>query len=115
MREAKSHSDYLIAVLARDEIVERLKGKKPRADVSLRAAELKNEDRVDEVVAGDLDLGAWGVVKEHRPDVIALGYDQSALKENLELHLKDFGWRPEIVVMKPYSPDRYKSSLINLN
>jgi cytidyltransferase-like protein len=111
-REARSRGDYLIAVLAPDAIVERLKGKRPLLNISRRLEELAKEDGVDEVVVGDAELGTWGVVKKYRPEVIALGYDQTALRENLEAHLKDFDWRPEIMVMRAYEPQKYKSSLI---
>jgi cytidyltransferase-like protein len=111
-REAKSHGDHLVAVLAQDVIVERLKGRKPIMDISARVEELKKEDKVDEVVAGDMEIGTWGVVKSCRPDVIALGYDQAALKENLTAHLKDFDWKPEIVVMQAYESNKYHTSRI---
>ncbi len=112
-REAKSHGDHLIAVLAQDAVVERLKGRRPMLNITARVLELQKEDGVDEVVAGDMEIGTWGVIKKYRPDVIALGYDQTALKENLMAHLRDFDWGPEVVVMQAYEPQKYKSSLLN--
>lgn len=112
-REAKSHGGYLVAILAQDVIVERLKGRHPMLNVSSRLSELEKEDGVDEVAVGDMELGAWEIVKKHRPEVIALGYDQTALKENLTARLKDFDWGLEVVVMKAYEPQKYKSSLTN--
>jgi glycerol-3-phosphate cytidylyltransferase-like family protein len=71
---------------------------------------LAAEDGVDEVVVGDPVVGAWSVIKERRPEVIAVGYDQTALKEDLMARLKDFDWKPEIVVMQAHEPQKYHSS-----
>lgn len=111
-KEAKQYGDHLIAVLAQDEIVLRLKGKKPVRDIAARLAELRAEDGVDEAAIGDGELGAWRIVAQHRPDVIALGYDQRSLKENLEAHIGEFHWRPVIVSMHAFEPDTLHSSIL---
>ena len=112
-REAKSLGDYLIAVLAQDHIVEHLKGHLPQSDMAERFDHLRQEDGVNEVVIGDAELSTWEVVKQHKPDVIALGYDQQALKEDLEKHLKDFGWPLELKVLSAYEPNIYHPSFLN--
>lgn len=113
LRQAKSYGDYLIAVLAPDRIVWQLKRRRPFRKVASRLRELKREKMVDKVVIGDKELGSWRVITRYRPAVIALGYDQTALGENLKAQSENFGWRPQIVVMKAYQPQRYKSSLLN--
>ncbi len=112
-KEAKSHGDYLLAVIAQDAIVERLKGKRPMLNESARIQELQKEDGVDEVVIGDMELGTWEIVKRHRPQVIALGYDQVSMLEDLKTHIAEFDWRPELVVMSAFEPNKYKSTLLN--
>ena len=67
--------------------------------------DLLNEDIVDVVVAGDTELGSYGVVKRYRPDVIALGYDQSQLKEDIEYSAGNFDWEITIVVIEPHEPE----------
>ena len=111
--EARTHGDYLIAVAAQDAIVEQLKGKRPVRDIGERSAELEAEDGVDEVVIGDAELGVYGVVLGHKPDVIALGYDQTALKEDLEANYAKFDWKPQIKVMSALEPNKFKSSILN--
>jgi len=64
-------------------------------------------------VLGDAEIGAYEVVKRCRPNVIALGYDQTALKEDLENHLREFGWKLKIVTLGAYKPDTHHSSLLN--
>lgn len=112
-REAKSHGDYLIAVVAQDIVVEQLKGHRPRRDMGERFAELQELDGVDEAVIGDSELGVYEVVLNHRPDVIALGYDQGALKEDLEANYAKFPWKPKIVVLSAFEPNKYHSSKLN--
>ncbi|MBU6500803.1 MAG: adenylyltransferase/cytidyltransferase family protein [Patescibacteria group bacterium] len=112
-KEAKTHGDYLIAAIAQDHIVEHLKGRLPQTNLADRIADLQAEDGVDQVVLGDSEIGTYEVVKKYRPEVIALGYDQEALKDDLESHKKEFDWKPKIVVLNSYEPNKYKSSLIN--
>ncbi len=113
LKEAKSRGDYLIAVAAQDHIVEHLKGRLPRIDLTERLEALKKEVSVDEAVAGDSKIGTWEIVKKHKPDVIALGYDQPRLKESLEAHLNEFGYKPEIKFMNAHEPVKYHSSILN--
>lgn len=112
-KEAKMCGDYLIAVVAQDNNVRQLKGHLPQAALAARIANLKKEDMADEIVAGDFILGTYGVVKKHRPDIIALGYDQHAFKKHLESKLKEFSWNPKVVVMNAHKPETYHSSLLN--
>ncbi len=72
---------------------------------------LADEMLADRVVAGDEELGTYDVVKRYRPDVIALGYDQTALKNDLMQHLGDFGWYVEVVTLLPHKPETHHSSL----
>jgi len=113
LKEAKGYGDYLIVVVAQDHIVKHLKGHLPKINLAERMIHLQEEDYVDEVVIGDAELSVWEVVKKYQPDVIALGYDQNLLKEDLEKHLPQLGLKPEIKVMKSFEPNIYHSSLLN--
>ena len=112
-KEAKTHGDYLIAVVTQDVIVEQLKNKRPIRDISKRFAELQELDGVDEVVIGDAELSSYETVIKHRPDVIAFGYDQQAFKNDLEANYSKFNWNPRIVVLSAFEPNKFKSSLLN--
>jgi len=113
LKEAKTCGDYLIVAIAQDEVVLRLKGRLPDETLENRIDGLKREPFIDEVVPGDAVVGTYEVVFEHRPEVIALGYDQGVLKEDLEKSASRFFWKPKIVVMGGYGPDTYHSSLLN--
>lgn len=112
-KQAKYYGDYLIAVVTPDHAVEQLKGRLPVINLHERIDHLKEEDHIDEVVIGDEDLGSWEVVVRYQPDVIALGYDQQLLKEDLEKNLTKLGISPEIKILDAYEPEVYHSSKIN--
>ena len=112
LKEAKSQGDYLIAVVTQDDIVEHLKGHLPKINFSQRFAEIEKEDGVNEVVIGDSELSVYNVIKDNHPDIIALGYDQSALKEDIKKNMKKIGYQPEIRVMKSFEGNTYHSSLL---
>lgn len=112
-QEAKKLGDYLIAVAAKDHLVEQLKKRSTKVSLRERIQNLQKEKSIDEVVSGDDELGAWAILKIYRPEVIAIGYDQQALKENLESRRKDFDWQFEIKMIDTYESDRYHNTFLN--
>ena len=111
-REAKKIGDYLIAVVAADEVAKALKRKSPKKDISERIAEIEEEIEIDEVLVGDEEMGSWEIVKKVRPHVIAVGYDQKEMKKNLENSMDDFNWFIEIETISAHKPEKYHSSLL---
>lgn len=105
LREAKSHGDYLIVVVAQNHIVQHLRGNLPNLDLVERMEHLRAEDYVNEVVIGDKDLGTWEIVKKRRPDIIACGHDQQPLKEDLEKNFDKIGYEPRIIILSSYEPN----------
>jgi FAD synthetase len=112
LKQAKKLGDELVVVLARDEVVEELKGHKPRFDFSERSRQLFSSGIVNKVIAGDRELGTWAAAKGEQPDVIALGYDQASLKTELEKGITAFNPAPEVLVMQPHRPDKYHTSML---
>lgn len=115
LREAKERGDYLIAVVTRDKVAESLKNRRPLKNLAQRIAELESENLADNVVPGDVKIGSWAVIEKHKPDVVALGYDQVALRAALEEFFKKTAKGTEIAVMKPHQPEKYHSSIIQKN
>jgi len=109
--QAKEHGDYLIAVVARDKTVEKLKGKKPDYSEVERRMLVADNANVDLAVLGKY-RDKFEIVADHQPDVICLGYDQSYFVENIESDLKRLGLSPKIVRLESFRPDIYKSSLL---
>ena len=88
LHEAKKLGDRLIICLARNATVMELKGHQPRHDELARREALAESDSVDEVIYGDRELGTYQIITDVKPDIIALGYDQQALKDDLTDFLK---------------------------
>ena len=114
IKEAKALGDQLVAVVARDDIVEELKGRLPKHNEVERVKMLLEVHDVDLVFLGDPKTGTYNVLKEVKPNVVFLGYDQMALYENLMQSIKN-GNLPEMEVIhgNPYKEDIFHSSIIN--
>jgi cytidyltransferase-like protein len=117
LTEAKEKVDRLIISLALDEIVIELKGKAPRHSWGDRSRELIESGLVDEVIAGDRELGVYSSIASIRPEVIFIGYDQISLAADLKRFLSQLPTTnyvlPTIAILKPFKPDQFKSSLLN--
>ena len=110
-RQAKALGDYLIAGVGRDQVVAALKGKLPRQKEHERLAAVQECSLVDEAyLLPDNPEERFQWIKKINPAVIALGYDQTAFTDHLAQDLARHGIDCRIVRLKPYHPDRYKSS-----
>ncbi len=106
-----AENPFLIVSIARDSNVERIKGRHPRHTQSERKKLVAKAVGVDKVV-----LGAVGDpiphIKMEKPDLIALGYDQTAYVRGLRSSLKQAGLKTKVVRLKPHKPHLYKTSII---
>ena len=102
---------YLIVSLARDKNVHRIKKKLPMANEQKRLAQIKALPEVDKAVLGAIGDHIPPIVRLH-PDIIALGYDQTAYVKGLRRDLKAAGINPRIIRLKPHKPHLYKTSII---
>ena len=110
LKQAKKRGDYLVAVVARDETVLKVKGNLPRNNENFRLNAIKKSGLVDEVFLGNLG-NKYEVIKKNKPNVICLGYDQKFFINKLEEKLKEFKLSGTVIIkMKPYHPEIYKSS-----
>lgn len=105
-REAKKLGDHLIVVVARDKTIEKVKGKKGKYLECVRWGYLYGEEHIDEVILGGV-ARKHDVIKNHKPDIIVLGYDQDRFVRGL-----DKVFSGEMVRLPAYKPERYKSSQI---
>jgi len=96
LNQAKILGDYLVAVVAQDKAVEELKHKKTKSSLGERIAAIENENLADEVVGGDIRQGSWEIIKNSRPDIVAIGHDQDALFSALTAAKEKFDFPLEI-------------------
>ena len=118
--QAAKYGDYVIAVVARDSTVLKNKGRHPKFNEQERLNEVKLSGLVQEAVLGDENHDTknsqYDLIAKIKPDIICLGYDQAPFKEKLGEELKRMNLETvEIVILKPYKPETYKSSILNKN
>lgn len=111
LKEAGKYG-LVVAVVARDKTVKELKNKTPLYNERKRAGDLLKTGLVDKVVLGDKKLGTYGVIKKYNPTAICLGYDQGALKKDLEKYLASCGKKIKIIELGSYEPKKFHTSLL---
>lgn len=113
IKSAKMHGDQLVAIVARDSVVEKLKSKTPENTEAMRIKDLLEVKEIDLVYLGDAEEDSYKILEELIPDLIFLGYDQQALKQSLEKAVKEGRLKEvEIKVGKPYKEDIFHTSLL---
>lgn len=108
---------FLVASIARDRNVFRIKGRYPDRNERQRAAAVRKSGWADEVI-----LAGQGKYLPHilrmRPNIIALGYDQKAYVRELKRDLKNLSAQAgkniliKVVRLKPYKEKIYKNHLL---
>lgn len=112
LTEAKSLGDHLTVSVAQDAIVMELKNHEPIFTLVDRMQALRELPMVDELIAGDRELGHYRGLQAVKPDLVAFGYDQLALASDFARFQQATGDETPTVVLKPYQADKYKSSLL---
>jgi FAD synthetase len=110
-RQARRFGEELIAIVARDRNVLRIKGRATHENEKTRVKKVRAALKEMKGVAV---LGAvknqWAVLKKYRPDIICLGYDQKVDLARLKREIAKSCPGCKIRRMKAYYPKKYKSS-----
>lgn len=107
---AKRLGTELVVVVARDWIVERVKGRRPYFGEKERLELVSALRPVDKAVLG-CEGNRYEVIRRFRPDVVALGYDQKEDVKVLRAKLDGMGLaKTRIVRLKPFAVHRHKSA-----
>jgi FAD synthetase len=101
LKEAKKLGDKLVVVVARDSTVRKLKHE-PITPEEMRLNIIKELKIVDDAVLGHKD-DMYTTVKEIKPDIIALGYDQIHDEKKIEQELKKRKLTAKVVRLPKYS------------
>ena len=73
---------------------------------------MAQEEWVGDVILGDEEPSSYRVLGELNPDVICLGYDQQALRANLEEWMRGQGQEIPMYFLEPYYPDTFHNSFL---
>jgi FAD synthetase len=106
LREAKEYGDYLVAVVARDKTVKKVKKISPKYSEKERLSNLGNLNIANKVRLGYIK-DKYKILHEEKPNTVALGYDQKVFVNKLEDNIDE---QAQIVRLAPYKPEMYKSS-----
>ncbi len=113
LNQALEYGDILIVVVARDSDVLSRKKRTPRWNEQERIKKIQSYCKEALVVLGDSQESMWQSVHTYQPKVIALGYDQHALKQALEQSLHSFTPVPKIIVLPEYQSQTYNSTRLH--
>jgi len=101
LARAAELGDRLVVGVARDAHVVALKNKNPRDDEQARLDRILAHPLVSDARLCDEELGSYRILDELKPDVIALGHDQVALQESLEIWMAKTGTSVPLVSIRP--------------
>lgn len=111
LRQAHELGQIVSVCLARNKTIQQLKGQPPEQTFRQRRQALRRLDTVHRVYKGDANLGNYRVINKVQPDIIALGYDQGELQQDLTSWLDKHGKGIKIVTLAAFKPHKFKSSL----
>lgn len=97
-------------VVASDRTVFRRKGRKPILPEDQRRELVGSLRVVDRAILGHENLDMLRTLKEVKPDMISVGYDQQEIKKSAKNLLKREGLRIPIVQIPKFGPDGLNSS-----
>jgi FAD synthetase len=100
IEEAKKlggENSRLVVIVARDKTVERLKGRRPIIPEDQRRAVVESLKPVDEAILGYEDLSFEETIAKIKPDIIAVGYDQRSIENDVRAFIKARGLTIEVV------------------
>lgn len=105
LKQAKNYGDRLEAVVALDDTVIKVKGHAPKRSELERLEAIRQTGLVDAARLGNRS-DRYQVIREVKPSVICLGYDQTHFTGDLPKLFPEI----TIVTLKPFHPEIYKSS-----
>ncbi|MFH1199777.1 MAG: adenylyltransferase/cytidyltransferase family protein, partial [Candidatus Micrarchaeota archaeon] len=111
LTQASRLAKTLVVVVATDKVIRKVKGHKPYFSQSERLALVGSLKCVGKAILGDEGNTILPITWE-KPDVIALGYDQTKTTAALRKELAAVGLNPRIVRLKAFSAARHKSSKV---
>ncbi len=100
----------LVVVVARDKTVFRRKGLRPILPENQRRELVSSLRTVDRAILGHESLDMLRTLKEVRPDLICVGYDQKEIKKSAKSLLKREGLRIPVIQIPKFGPLGFNSS-----
>jgi FAD synthetase len=109
-KKAGGSNAKLIVIIARDSTVEKTKGRKSVMSEEERRALVESLKVVDEALLGYEGLHIGEVLTKINPEVIALGYDQSEMENEVLAYLRENKVPIKVVRISKYVENALDSS-----
>ncbi len=109
-KKAGGKNAELIVIIARDSTVQETKGRKPVMPEGQRRALVESLKVVDEAVLGFENFDLGDVIDRIKPDVIALGYDQTGMERRVRDYIAKHGLSVDVVRVGKFEEDELDSS-----
>jgi FAD synthetase len=100
----------LVVVVARDKTVLSRKGRMPILPEDQRRELVGSLRVVDKAILGHTHLDLLGILREVRPDIISVGYDQNQIKSSVRKLLKEEHLGVRLVQIPKFGTDGLNSS-----
>jgi len=110
LEQARELGEHLTVAVSRDEFVKERKERAPKLKEQERLKHVLENELVDEAILCDEQIGDFKSLESVKPDVIAVGYDQDDLADELERWQQTSGIQKPIIRLKSYKPELHKTS-----
>ncbi|RLG91630.1 MAG: FAD synthase [Candidatus Hecatellales archaeon] len=109
-KEAGGKNAKLLVVVARDTTVKKFKGKPPILPESQRRALVEALKPVDKAVLGNKKFDVVSIIRRYKPDIIAFGYDQDKILEEVKKYVEEEKLPIKIVKIRRFGRKELTSS-----
>jgi FAD synthetase len=100
----------LVVIIARDSTVEKTKGRKPIMSENQRRTLVESLKVVDEAVLGFENFDIGDVIERIKPDIIALGYDQTEMEQQVQEYVNKHHLDIQVARIGKFEEDTLDSS-----
>ena len=100
----------LFVVVARDKTVLKRKGRSPILSERQRVELVSSLKPVDKAFLGRKNIDMLGILKEVKPDIVSVGFDQQDIKNSLLKILKREGLRISVVQIRKFDGNGLNNS-----
>ena len=109
-KKAGGPNAKLVVIVARDSTVKKRKGRAPIIPEDQRRALIEALKVVDEALLGYEDFNIERTIEKIKPDIIAVGHDQSGIEREVRRFIEEKGLKIEVVRIRKFGREELNSS-----
>ncbi|RLI22487.1 FAD synthase [Candidatus Bathyarchaeota archaeon] len=109
-KKAGGPNAKLVVIVARDSTVKKRKGRPPIIPEDQRRALIEALKVVDEALLGYEDFNIEQTIEKIKPDIIAVGHDQTGIEREVRKFIEEKGLKIEVVRIRKFGKEELNSS-----